>query len=381
MKTKTTLQLAALLTAASAFAAPALAACDLDAPDARAAGPGCAQAWMDANLRLNDLQVIGTHNSYKLPAWPHLLAAHRERDPRGAEGIDYGHLPLREQLARGVRAFEFDVYHDPEGGRYRHDSLPPEQRAALRRPGFKAMHLSDIDYRSSCQPFAECLRIVRDWSRAHPRHVPLLIQINAKDGPAAPGAMQPLRFDAAAFDALDAEIRGVFPDEALIVPDEVQGGFPSLREAVLAGRWPRLGDARGRVLFALDESAEKVALYRGERRALEGRVLFVNADASSPAAAWLTRNEPLEQGERIAEAVASGFLVRTRADADTQEARHGDTRRREAALDSGAQVVSTDYIEPDPRFGDYRVGLPGDAIARCNPQRAARRCGGLPVEE
>ncbi|MEZ0472311.1 Ca2+-dependent phosphoinositide-specific phospholipase C [Luteimonas salinilitoris] len=378
---KTTLQLLVALTVASAFAAPALAACDLEAPDARAAGANCAQAWMDANLRLNDLQVIGTHNSYKLPTWPRLLAAHRERDPQGADGIDYGHLPLRKQLERGVRALELDVYHDQEGGRYRHDSLPRDQRAALKRPGFKVMHLSDIDYRSSCQPFAECLQIVRDWSRAHPRHVPLLIQINAKDDPAAPGAVQPLRFDAAAFDALDAEIRGVFPDEVLIVPDEVQGDFPSLREAVLAGNWPRLGDARGRVLFTLDESTEKVALYRGRRRALEGRVLFVNADASSPAAAWLTRNEPVEQGESIAGAVAAGFLVRTRADADTREARRNDTRRRDAALAGGAQVVSTDYIEPDPRFGDYRVGLPGSAIARCNPHRAARRCGGLPIEE
>ncbi|WP_149194811.1 Ca2+-dependent phosphoinositide-specific phospholipase C [Luteimonas suaedae] len=368
-----------LLAAFLPFAASA--ACDLAAPDARAAGADCAQAWMDANLRLNDLQVIGTHNSYKLPTWPHLLAAHRERDPQGADGIDYGHLPLREQLARGVRAFEFDVYHDPEGARYRHDSLPRDQRAALRRPGFKVMHLSDIDYRSSCQPFAECLRIVRDWSRAHPRHVPLLIQINAKDGPAAPGAVQPLRFDAAAFDALDAEIRSAFPDEALIVPNEVQGDAPSLRDAALAGRWPRLGEARGRVLFALDEGEEKVALYRGERRALEGRVLFVNAAASSPAAAWLTRNEPVEQGVDIAEAVAAGFLVRTRADADTREARRNDTRRREAALGGGAQVVSTDYIEPDPRFGDYRVGLPGGAVARCNPHRAAQRCGGLPIEE
>ncbi|WP_407352508.1 Ca2+-dependent phosphoinositide-specific phospholipase C [Luteimonas sp. R10] len=379
---KTTLPLLVMLAVASAFAAaPALAACDLEAPDAGAAGADCAQAWMDANLRLNDLQVIGTHNSYKLPAWPHLLASHRERDPQGADGIDYGHLPLREQLERGVRALELDVYYDPEGGRYRHDSLPPEQHAALRRPGFKVMHLSDIDYRSSCQPFAECLRIVRDWSRAHPRHVPLLVQINAKDGPAAPGAVQPLRFDAAAFDALDAEIRGVFPDEALIVPDEVQGDAPSLREAVLAGNWPRLGEARGRVLFALDEGEEKVALYRGKRRALEGRVLFVNAGAASPAAAWLTRNEPMEQDADIAGAVAAGFLVRTRADADTREARRNDTRRREAALAGGAQVVSTDYIEPDQRFGGYRVGLPGGVVARCNPQRAAQRCGGLPIEE
>jgi len=59
--------------------------------------------------------------------------------------------------------------------------------------------------------------------------------------------------------------------------------------------------------------------------------------------------------------------VRTRADADTEEARSGDTTRRDAALASGAHFVSTDYPVPDPRFTDYRVGIPGEGVARCNP--------------
>ena len=68
-----------------------------------------------------------------------------------------------------------------------------------------------------------------------------------------------------------------------------------------------------------------------------------------------------------------GYLVRTRADADTVEARTGDTTRRDAALASGAQWVSTDYPAPGTadRFGtDYVVSLPGDAIVRCNPVSA-----------
>lgn len=352
--------------------------CDLTAQDAQQAGPGCAQDWMDANLRLNDIQVIGTHNSYKLPMAPQELAAHRRRDPGGADGLDYGHRPLAEQLDRGVRGLELDIYYDPQGGRYAHPSLPAKQRQAMRQPGFKAMHLSDIDYRSNCQPFAECLRIVRDWSQAHPRHVPILILINAKDGPAAPGAVQPLPFDAVAFDALDAEIRAVFPPGSLIEPAQVQGDHPSLRQAVHAGAWPLLAQARGRVLFALDESPAKVALYRRGGH----RVMFVNAsDESEGDAAYLTLNEPLREASRISAAVAAGRLIRTRADADTAEARRNDTRRRDAALASGAQVVSTDYIDPDARLGDYQVSLPGAAVARCNPRRAASKCAGWAIEE
>ncbi|MGH1559484.1 Ca2+-dependent phosphoinositide-specific phospholipase C [Caulobacter segnis] len=70
----------------------------------------------------------------------------------------------------------------------------------------------------------------------------------------------------------------------------------------------------------MDESPEKVAVYRGKRAALEGRAMFVNinTDEASPAAAYLTlKNDPIAQKDRIAAAVKAGFMVRTRADADT----------------------------------------------------------------
>lgn len=373
---------AASLLAALAISpwAAAAAPCDLAANDVRQAGPGCEQAWMDANLRINDIQIIGTHNSYKQPMAPELLAKHRRRDPAGADGLDYGHRPLAEQLDSGVRGLELDIYYDPRGGRYTHASLLAEQRRAMREPGFKVMHLSDIDYRSSCQPFAECLRIVRTWSLAHPRHVPIVILINAKDGAAAPGTVPPLRFDAAAFDALDAEIRSVFPAGSLIEPRQVQGDRPSLREAIRTDGWPTLANARGRVLFVLDESPTKVALYQSARRA--NSAMFVNSPSETDDdAAYLTLNDPLKEAARIAAAVDAGHLIRTRADADTWEARRNDTRRREAAFASGAQVVSTDYIEPERRFSDYQVRLEDGAIARCNPRRAAGKCAGQAIEE
>ncbi|MGN7831837.1 Ca2+-dependent phosphoinositide-specific phospholipase C [Pseudoxanthomonas sp. 22568] len=352
----------------------ASAACDFTAADAAGAGVGCAQAWMDRHLRLDDIQLLATHNSYKRALPGHELAAHRARDPRGADGIDYAHRPLAEQLARGVRGFELDVYHDPRGGRFAHADAPAGLARSMRQPGFKVMHLADIDWRSRCQPFRECLRQLRAWSRAHPRHVPIIVQINAKDGPSAPGQVQPLPFDTAAFDALDAEIRDVFSEAELILPDQVLGaGDPP--------RWPTLGQARGRFLFALDEDEAKVSRYRGARRQLEGRVMFVNTGVDSAAAGWRTLNDPRDQAEAIRQALAAGLLVRTRADADTREARAGDARRRDAAFASGAQIVSTDYIDADARFGEYRVALPGGGIARCRPRPGDDPCAGLAIGE
>ena len=367
---------AGLLAAALSWGA---LACDLETASAPM-GERCDPQWLDSHLRMNDVQVIGTHNSYKLALPPDELAAHRAIDRAGADSIDYSHRPLLEQLDLGLCSLEIDVYHDPEGGRFleppgahRNGYVQPPWTAAelreMRRPGFKVMHLSDIDFRSSCVSLRDCLTIVRDWSRAHPRHVPIMLLINPKDGRSGPGAVQPLPFDARAFDALDAEVGEVFDAEQLIVPDQVQGDSPTLREAVRAGRWPLLGAARGKVFFVLDDDARKVALYRGARRSLEGRMMFINTDEASPAAAYLTLNDPLAERARIARAVADGYIVRTRADADTREARSGDTRRREAALRSGAQVISTDYPQPDPRLGDYQVEFPGQRYRRCNPSR------------
>jgi hypothetical protein len=363
--------------------------CDLKAADAAKAGKGCQRAWMDANLKLNDLMSVGTHNSYKTEIPPAVLALLRA-DGKTHNGLDYRHRPLLEQLDAGARQIEIDVYYDPQGGRFSDPILArragvvlePARLAALAKPGFKVMHVPDIDVLSPCPTLIGCLQVIRGWSLKHPDHTPILLMFNAKTDRSLVGGVGALPFDETAFDALDREIRSVIPARQLITPDDVQGRYPTLREAVLHDNWPTLGQSRGKVLFALDEGAEKVAAYRGKRASLEGRVFFVNTDEASPAAAYLTLNDPIAEPDRIRRDVQAGFIVRTRADADTVEARANDARRREAALSSGAQWVSSDYFWPEPRLANgYQVRLPKGEITVCNPVRAAARCGGLAVEE
>jgi membrane-associated phospholipid phosphatase len=371
-----------------AAAGTAHAACNLAAPDAKTAGPDCAHAWMDANLRLNDLMTVGTHNSYKAAIPPAEMAVIAHTSAKAAAGLDYSHPPLAQQLDGGARQLELDVVYDPQGGRYAHpllpalvgDTLDPAYVATMQRPGFKVMHVPDIDFRSVCTTFVQCLTDIRTWSHAHPDHAPILITINAKDDNPTPGGVKPLSFTPKAYDEFDAEVRSVFAPSDLITPDDVQGRHATLREAVLHDGWPTLAKARGKVMIVLDETPDKVAVYRGARRSLEGRVMFISTDEASPAAAILILNDPLKDGPRITADVRAGYLVRTRADADTVEARAGDTRPRDAALISGAQAVSTDYMTPDPRFPRYQVKLPDEAAVICNPLRAADRCAGLPVE-
>jgi len=385
MRVLAVIALAMGLSASSLSAAPR---CDLTAPDAGAAGAGCARAWMDANLRVNDIVTIGTHNSYKQAIDPKIFALIEKAAPKVAPTIDYAHRPLSDELNDGARAIEIDVAYDPKGGLFAHPLGPkmvglpedPGYAAAMSKPGFKVLHFQDTDYRSSCATLHDCLVILKAWSRAHPDHVPILLSFNAKDDSLPNGqGTQALKFDAAAYDAMDAEIRAVFAAKDMITPDDVQGSYATLREAVTKGGWPTLGKARGKFILALDEHGEKAALYAHNAHSLKGRTMFIGEDdLASPDAAFIVLNEPMT--DDIAGAVKQGFIVRTRADADTVEARANDTKRRDTALASGAQYVSTDYMVPDTRFGPYTARMPVGVIAACNPLIAAAKCAGQPVE-
>jgi hypothetical protein len=174
---------------------------------------------------------------------------------------------------------------------------------------------------------------------------------------------------------MDAEIRSVFSDDQLITPDDVRGSHATLREAVLAGGWPKLGQARGKIIFTIDLSPEANAPYAEGHPSLQGRAAFMTTFPDAPEAAYFTMNDPEKQLADIQARVKQGFLIRTRADADTREARAGTTARRDAALASGAQYVSTDYLWPDERFGTgYTAVLPDGAITRCNPVVTAAGC-------
>jgi Phosphoinositide phospholipase C, Ca2+-dependent len=339
---------------------------------------------IDDCVRLNEIQLLGTHNSYHIAPEPAVLKHLGER----ARNIEYTHRPLAEQLSKlGIRQFELDVFADPDGGRYAKPAAlqllsglrPPP--AGLNAAGLKVLHGQDLDYRTTCPTLKACLREIRDWSKEHPWHVPIQIQIEAKD--AVPDDtdgvrfVKPLAFDVQQLRAIDAEIRDVFDASHVITPDRVRGSRPTLAAAIASDGWPRLREARGKVLFALDNTEGHRIEYLRGNPSLEGRMLFVSSPPGDPSAAFLKMNEAIGKEEaRIGEHVKKGFLIRTRADIPTDEARSGSTDRRDSAFRSGAHYVSTDYPEPSPFGSGYIARLPGAErlAARCNPINAPRGC-------
>ncbi len=337
----------------------------------------------DLCLRLNDVQVIGSHNSYHIEPSQALLDLFLSFDPM-ALAWQYSHDPLPVQFeADGIRQIELDVFADPEGGLYSTRialSLIGEDiesgEPALDEPGFKVLHVQHSDFDTTCLTFVACLEQVKAWSDANPNHLPILILVEAKDSdffvPILPTVV---KFDSALYRDLDAEILSVFPEDRIILPDDVRHTSPTLEHAILTKGWPTLGKLRGKVMFAHDNGGAHRDLYRDGAESLEGRILFTNSTPGEPDAAFVKVNNPQGSDPNlIPDLVSAGYVVRTRADGDTEQARTGDTTQRDAALASGAQWVSTDYFRPDPRFTDYSVDLPGDLPARCNPVRAPAIC-------
>ncbi len=346
----------------------------------------------DGELRLNQMQVLGSHNSYHIQPEPALFSLLRAFSEPLAQSFEYTHLPLEEQFAtQGIRQIELDVFTDPEGGLY---ATRAGQRAAtgdgasgvpaLDEPGLKVLHVQDIDFGTTCFTLVECLTDVRTWSEANPGHAPLMILVEVKDDVIPDpglGFVIPLPFGAADLDAVDAEIRSVFAPEQMITPDDVRGDHDTLEQAILTDGWPTLGASRGKVLFALDNGGEKKALYTEGHPSLRGRVLFTSSEPGEDEAGFVKLNDPIGDAAKIREFVGRGFIVRTRADADTAQARTGDVTQRDAAIASGAQFVSTDYPVPDPDFGTgYFVAIPDGTPARCNPISAPPDCTSLDIE-
>jgi hypothetical protein len=238
------------------------------------------------------------------------------------------------------------------------------------KPGMKVMHSPEFDYLSTVPTFVAALTEIRTWSQQHPSHIPILILVELKDSVVGPVLVKPHAFDAELLNAVDAEIRSVFADDAMILPDQIRGRFPTLRESIQTQGWPKLDDCRGRVWFALDNEDATLRQYLDGHPSLENRVMFVSVSADHPAAAFRKINDPVANFREIQSAVRSGAIVRTRADAETRQARNNDTTRRDRALQSGAQYISTDYPDADTRLSDYQVQLPGRTEYRANQVNA-----------
>lgn len=307
-----------------------------------AAGVGCASddgaaAAAEPDLRLDHLQVVGTHNSY-----------HIEPATGGPKDWRYTHQPLDVQARdQRVRQFELDVYWD------------------VAAQHFRVQHVPYLDPETTCATLTLCLQALRSFSDAHPRHVPLWVWIEPKDGKDAIIEHQLV-------DKLAATIDAVWPAARRVSPDDVRQGEADPVAGLAKHGWPQLAAMRGRAMFNLLDSGAARDHYVAAHPTLAGQVLFAEGKPGDRWAVTTKVDDPRDSAA-LAAAVAAGQLVRTRADA-TEEPWAGDTSRRDVALASGAHACSTDFPAPVAAPAGYSVQLPGGAAARCNPVTAPKDC-------
>jgi hypothetical protein len=208
-------------------------------------------------------------------------------------------------------------------------------------------------------------------------HLPIAIHLETKESSVADVLTtqmltKAIPFDQAAAAGIDTEIAAVFAASRIITPDDVRGTHATLEEAVLAGGWPTVAASRGRVFFFMEGGG--VDDYVAGAPGLEGRLVFPNAQPGQPHAAVVIANDPVGGRATITDLVRKGYIVRTMADSGTVQARTGDKTQSQAALASGAHIVSTDYYRPDPRgdtpgsgWTNYTVAIPRGGPARTNP--------------
>lgn len=319
---------------------------------------------LDLDAPISHFQVIGSHNSYHIAPMATELEFIRLRGEAEVQGLAYTHPPLPQQFDAGIRQIELDCFPDPTGGAY---ALPaalqlaklarkpvtpqPDPDGVMTQPGTKILHFPNFDFRTTVLTLTQALTQTQNWSQNNPKHFPILVLLELKGSAKS--------WDGPALEALEKEILAALPREQLLTPDQVRGDHPDLRTAILTDGWPRLRNAQGKILLALDNGDPVRANYLAPDPLLKGRLLFPSAPSSEhPAAAWFKLNNPVTDFAKIKELSARGFLIRTRADSGTVEARQNNLTRRNQAFASGAQFISTDFAVANPEFSDYAVTLP-----------------------
>lgn len=341
------------------------------------------------NLKINQLQYLGSHNSYRLRTDDAILdfiisIGNFLPSAYSATELDYEHISLQDQFTNyGVRQIELDLYLDQSGGLYynrKGNAIAGLEEASgiaeLENPGIKILHIPDIDFNTHNFTFKSALEEIKSWSETYPEHIPIFILMelgsnSVNDYVPSLGFVDPEDWrNAQALNTLENEILDVFERSQIITPDDVRGSYSTLNEAVLANNWPSIDESRGKVMF-LHNNDNISNIYLAGNPSLENKLIFTNSNPGDDDGAFIMRNSVNASYNQIQDLVAQGYIIRTRSDVGTIEARTNDYSKWNLCLSSGAHFISTDYYKPDERAGDgtwtdYAVSF-DNKLYRLNP--------------
>lgn len=191
----------------------------------------------DNDYKLNEVQFIATHNSFKAMPNPYIAGFLKLFSPGGVKKGEYGLPKLYDQLDSGIRGVELDV--------------------ALYGDKLITVHNALNDWRTNTTDFGLALQEIKLWSDNNPGHFPLNVMVQVRNVWSIWSAKYH-KFDSASIAGLNALFAEIFGDR-LLRPADVKGDAPTLRDAVTASGWPLLRDCMGKVYVTLliDEQANE----------------------------------------------------------------------------------------------------------------------------
>mmetsp|Transcript_16340 Transcript_16340/g.35329 ORF Transcript_16340/g.35329 Transcript_16340/m.35329 type:complete len:460 (+) Transcript_16340:1553-2932(+) len=356
------------------------------------------EASIRHTVKLNHIQVLHAHNSYHQCPGPVMRALFQNQIARplasafGTTELQYTMPPMDELVTQyGVRSFEIDVAYDEVGGTFYNRAGPKLARflgvpnattemfgpESLRTPGWKVVHIPDIDFRSTCNTLVECLQPLQRWRQAHPQHDPLFIHLEPKtvnitataveqnltsiinlvngvlrsspDGSQSLASTVPPNKEQVL--QLERDVLQVFNRSDIFTPDAMRGRYSSIRQRIRQQGFPNLSSLQGKVLLVLIDSEPFTTLYEELYPNTRGALFFRegspnNRDNHTLFTSMVGNANPNQAGllaGRCKAVVEAGYLLRVAADSGTYAARANDTRVRDVVLACGAHFVHTDY--------------------------------------
>ncbi len=285
---------------------------------------------IEDGVKLNEIAVLGTHNSYQRLATKETRFAMNLIDSItfkkfGLNTFDFEMDTLTEQLEMGVRNVEIDI-----------ETLDKDDKIE-----FKVTHNSLIDNASSAYDFEKALQEIKMWSDNNPEHIPVIIIVEPKSFVIEINGMKKFSLEyAKELDKIVADTLG----DSLLTPEDMLRDYASFKEMRENDDWISLKEARGKILVLLHD-CDVTESYIALDESIKTQKMFPMLrydDRNESYTSFILENDAWRADERKAENIdESNLIVRTRADVYPE---YSD-ERYEVIETCGSQIITTDFPE------------------------------------
>ncbi len=300
----------------------------------------------EQGVKINEIAVIGTHNSYQSLATTQKRILEKVRSvlSSGEKGgnRNFEMDTYTEQLEKGVRNLEIDIETVDDGADV----------------SFIVTHDPITDNASSAYDFAKGLEEIALWSDNNPKHIPVYLLIEPKKNVDSVNNMKDFSVEYAM--ELDGVIRDVLGDR-LLTPELVKGEFDSFEQMRKADSWPSLKDAAGKIIVLLhpcDVTQEYIDADTSVSSQAMFPVLRFEDIEKSYASFILDNDSETALGNNRITVDEKKLMVRTRADnyPDFSDDEYG------YADSCGSHIITTDYPPRSVRADEHIYDFDGYTV-------------------